>query len=159
MCGGGRTSGATGPPATCSWLPTAGWPTSCSGHAPRPASEPHPCCGPLPLPPCIIPAPRAPCCSTSKGGGGLGMQEVQGLFPVIEDYMWFQLALVRSAPPEAASGDVAAAAGLQPATLEGLQLYLQQYPPAHYSQQGAHSVQVVIAALLCCSSQPSSLCC
>ena len=84
------------------------------------------------------------------------MQEVQGLFPTIEDYMWFQLALVRSAPPEAASGDAAAAAGLQPATLEGLQQYLQQYPPAHYSQQGAHSVQLVLAGVLWCSSQSTA---
>lgn len=69
-------------------------------------------------------------------------QEVQGLFPTIEDYMWFQLVLVRAAPPEALGGDATAAAGVQAATLDGLQQYLQQYPPAHYSHQGALLVQL-----------------
>lgn len=63
------------------------------------------------------------------------MQEVKGLFPTIEDYMWFQLALVRSG----GDGDVDSPRGsgaVQPASLEALQHYLQQYPPAHYSHQG-----------------------
>jgi hypothetical protein len=62
------------------------------------------------------------------------VQEVKGLFPTIEDYMWFQLALVGSAGGSS-DGDLPASA-VQPATLDALQQYLQQYPPSHYSHQG-----------------------
>jgi hypothetical protein len=64
------------------------------------------------------------------------VQEVKGLFPTIEDYMWFQLALVRSGSGSS-DGDAPSGAGaVQPATLDALQHYLQQYPPSHYSHQG-----------------------
>lgn len=71
----------------------------------------------------------------------LAVQEVKGLFPTIEDYMWFQLALVRSGGgggggPEGDSPRTRAPGAVQPATLDALQHYLQQYPPAHYSHQG-----------------------
>ena len=62
------------------------------------------------------------------------VQEVKGLFPTIEDYMWFQLALVSSAGGSS-DGDPAPSA-VQPASLDALQQYLQQYPPSHYSHQG-----------------------
>mmetsp|Transcript_19713 Transcript_19713/g.59561 ORF Transcript_19713/g.59561 Transcript_19713/m.59561 type:complete len:809 (-) Transcript_19713:69-2495(-) len=75
-------------------------------------------------------------------------REVQGLFPTIEDYMWFQLVLVRAAPPEALGGDATAAAGVQAATLDGLQQYLQQYPPAHYSHQGKQPLLYSMVLLL-----------
>lgn len=67
------------------------------------------------------------------------VQEVDGLFPTIEDYMWFQLALIRSAPIDDdvnGSGGGVAASGIQVATLEGLQQYLCHFPPGHYSHQG-----------------------
>lgn len=69
---------------------------------------------------------------------------MEGLFPTIEDYMWFQLALVRSAPvDDDGSGTVGvAASGIQVATLEGLQHYLCHFPPGHYSHQGESNESV-----------------
>ncbi len=56
--------------------------------------------------------------------------------------MWFQLSLVRAAPGgggNAESPRTPAPSAVEAATLEGLQQYLQQYPPGHYSHQGRPS--------------------
>lgn len=68
------------------------------------------------------------------------LQEVTGLFPTIEDYMWFQLALVRSGSGSSEGEPPSGSGAVQPATLEAMQHYLQQYPPAHYSHQGGKDV-------------------
>ena len=71
---------------------------------------------------------------------GLLPQEVKGLFPTIEDYMWFQLALIRAAPSVEGDSPLSRQpGGTEPATLDTLQHYLQQYPASHYSHQGAYS--------------------
>lgn len=80
-------------------------------------------------------------------------REVKGLFPTIEDYMWFQLALVRSGGgggggPEGDSPRTRAPGAVQPASLDALQHYLQQYPPAHYSHQGKEPLLYTMVQLL-----------
>jgi len=69
------------------------------------------------------------------------VQEYSGLFPSIEDFLWFQLSMVRVARPGEGGGSPGAPSAGFPVefyTLEALQHYLQQYPPSHYSRNGAH---------------------
>ena len=71
----------------------------------------------------------------------MAVQEYSGLFPSIEDFLWFQLSMVRVARPGEGAGSPGAPSAGFPVefyTLEALQQYLQQYPPSHYSRNGAH---------------------
>ena len=71
----------------------------------------------------------------------LTAQEYSGLFPSIEDFLWFQLSMVRVARPGEGGGSPGAPCAGFPVefyTLEALQHYLQQFPPSHYSRNGAH---------------------
>lgn len=69
------------------------------------------------------------------------VQEAGTLFPSIEDFLWFQLSLVRISGRPADGGSPAAqhpsGHPVDHYTLEALQQYLQQYPASHYSRQGA----------------------
>jgi len=93
------------------------------------------------------------------------VQEYSGLFPSIEDFLWFQLSMVRVARPGEGGGSPGAPSAGFPVefyTLEALQHYLQQYPPSHYSRNGAHHGVVRISSgrpcpASCATCQPSTL--
>lgn len=72
--------------------------------------------------------------------GNVTKQEAGSLFPSIEDFLWFQLSLVRSGgrPADGGSPAVQHPSGhsAEHYTLEALQQYLLQYPASHYSRQG-----------------------
>ena len=70
----------------------------------------------------------------------LKAQEYSNLFPSIEDFLWFQLSMVRvTRPGDGTSSPGAPSSGfpVEFYTLEALQHYLQQFPPSHYSRNGA----------------------
>ena len=62
-------------------------------------------------------------------------------FGYLQDFMWFQLAMVR-----VGGGGAAAAAGAF--TVSDLQAYLRQYPAAHYSRDGREPLLYVTVLLL-----------
>lgn len=75
-------------------------------------------------------------------------REFPTFFPTIEDFLWLKLGLVR---PAARAGPPASAFSPQGGyTLQELQQYLAQYPPAHYSHGGREPLLYAVVLLLSC---------
>jgi hypothetical protein len=72
-------------------------------------------------------------------------------FGYLQDFMWFELALVRG------GGEAAAAAGAY--TVSDLQTYLRQYPAAHYSRDGREPLLYVTVLLLSLQVRVATLGC
>lgn len=72
--------------------------------------------------------------SGSRQQGERVLRDIPTLFQTMEDFMWFQLAMIRE--PDSISDAPIALTGLIPYTLRDLQSYLTKFDPSYYTKNG-----------------------
>lgn len=90
-------------------------------------------------------------CALASGSVRCGdclSRDFPGMFPTIEDYLWFRLTLVRADGSSSTFGTQIGSSRLETYTIADFQSHINQYPASHYSKGGQEPLLYAAVLLL-----------